>query len=300
MSAWISPKGKSWHCHGCGAGGTVLDLMSIVRGYTIHEAALSLADYAGIPVSPAETAYFTTARIPGSPPSPPPVPDAPPAPASTEVDRSLQESQARLASSDHAITYLTRRGISLSIARAAGIGFAPRRSWPNTRGAGQPRIVAPLTTPDGTLLTLYGRSTVRCEKPLRHDFLPGAKGVFHASSLAHDHVVMIEGVFDALACLAGGLQATALCGVSIRDAWWRAITATHLTIAMDADEAGQAAQHRLEDLARTGFAAGKRITLLKPSALKGHKDLSEYWVHERSLPTTHLEPPPRHAAQESR
>lgn len=39
--------------------------------------------------------------------------------------------------------------------------------------------------------------------------LHGAKGIFNAAALKEEGVVLVEGVFDALACLAGGLPAAA-------------------------------------------------------------------------------------------
>lgn len=283
MSAYIAASGWSWRCYGCQTGGTVLDLVMIAQGLSTMDAALALADYAGIPVSPAEhmllRGLFST---------PPPVPtrretapDPPPAQASAATHAFLATAQAQLTTSDQAQAYLLKRGIPLAIAQVAQLGFAPRGAWPNHRGAMQPRIVAPLTTPDGTLLTLYGRSTVLCEKPLRHDFLPGAKGIFNAAALKEEGVVLVEGVFDALACLAGGLPAAALCGLATREAWWAALPAKTLILALDADEA---AQQRWESLATAAAQAGKRVLTLKAAHLHPHKDVSEMWANTGALP----------------
>ncbi len=174
-----------------------------------------------------------------------------------------------------------KRGIPLEVARAAGLGFASRGAWPHRRGKGQPRIVAPLAAPDGTFLTLYGRATVLCDKRLRHDILPGAGGLFHVRSLSADGVILCEGVFDALACLATGRPATGICGLSLRDACWSQIPARRLNLAPDSDRAGQHRRQALEDFAAK---AGKQVSTLKPAHLEGYKDLNAYWVARQSLP----------------
>jgi hypothetical protein len=61
-----------------------------------------------------------------------------------------------------------------------------------------------------------------CTKGLRHDFLPGSRGLFHAPALKQDGVILVEGVFDALAGLAGGRPATAMVGLTMREEWWTA------------------------------------------------------------------------------
>jgi len=287
MSAWISSSGHSWRCYGCGASGTVLDLVMAAKGYSVSQAALAIADYAGLPTVQATFGpRRASAPAPaGSPPCPAdePSPLTPPAPVPATPDTAafLRESQRRLPRSDHAKGYLARRGIPMAVAIAAGLGFAPRGSWPHQRAARQPRIVAPLTSPDGTLLTLYGRSTVLCEKPLRHDFLPGTRGIFHAASLAHEDAILVEGVFDALACLAGGRQAAAICGLTMREDWWPAIPARRLILALDADTAGQ---RDAGTLARAATRAGKTLHIVKGAILAPHKDLNEYWVARRALP----------------
>ena len=286
-SASISKSGWSWHCHTCKAGGTVFDLVMVARGCSQQEAYIALADYAGIAISPAELGQLS-----GQPPTPPietptPAPPEPPKPATKDIQDFLIDSQRRLLNGDHAKGYLQKRGIPFELARDTGLGFAPRGTWPHRRGQGQPRIVAPLTTPDGTLLTLYGRSTVMCEKSLRHDFLPGAKGVFHAQSLKEDWVVLTEGVFDTLACLTAGRPSTALCGLTTRENWWQAIAANNIIIALDADEA---ADYRRETIVQEAKQWKTRILLLKGESLHPHKDLNEYWVQEKRLPHALIEP----------
>jgi len=282
-SATIAASWETWRCFGCGAFGSVIDIYRYLADVSKEDAKAWIEEYAGL--TPAYGAVTT-------PPPPPPstqlargtaAPAEPIRPASPEVHAFLARAQQAL-TNPQARNYLSRRGISLEIARQTGLGFALRGTWINTRGAGQPRIVAPLTTPDGTLINLYGRATVTCNKSLRHDFLPGPKGIFHAPALARNGVILVEGIFDALACLCGGRPASAIMGLSIRDSWWAQIRATFIFLAVDADEAGQRRGKELQDL---GASLGKK-TIHMPKAdsnfLGGIKDLNEFWVTQGRLP----------------
>jgi DNA primase len=282
LSGWIAHTGRTWTCWGCHLHGSVIDLLALVHGISQPDATRSLVEYAGLWAPAIADARSRVPQRAAALPRPAaPLPEPPPKPASPDVHRFLLHAQAALLTAAHAREYLHQRGIPLAVARAAGLGFAPRRTWPHARGKGQPRIVAPLTTPDGTLLTLYGRSTVDCPKALRHDVLPGAKGVFHAPALREEGVILVEGVFDALACLAARRPAAALCGLSTRDAWWAQIGASRVILALDGDEAGRQCWRALADAAAH---AGKQVHGLTPDCLGDHKDLNEYWVAHQTLP----------------
>lgn len=271
-SAEISRKGLTWHCHACGKGGSVIDLWAVAQGVSLAEAGRALEASYGLGHS---RDTLRSAPRPISPPAPAL------RPAGSDVQAALEAFHAALAWSDHARQYLEGRGIPRAVAVQAGLGFARKGVWPNERGDGQPRLVAPVTTPDGTLLTLYGRSTMPCSKQLRHDFLPGDKGIFNAKALKDETVVLTEGVFDALSILAAGKPAAALCGLSIREAWWWEIAARTIILAVDADDAGQ---QRGQALAKQASKAGKEVITLQTAELGGHKDLNEYWVAKKSLP----------------
>lgn len=173
MSASVSLSKRTWHCHACGKGGSVIDLWAVANKLTPAEAGRALA------------AAYSLGEISDTlrPPPRPTVAQTPSLrPADSSVQDALKEFQHALSWSNHAKQYSEGRGIPLAVAVKAGLEFAKKGSWPNERGDGQPRIVAPVTTPDGTLLTLYGRSTFACAKQLRHDFLSGDKGIFNASA----------------------------------------------------------------------------------------------------------------------
>jgi len=276
-SAYISSTRQSWHCHACGAGGSVIDLIAIAHEIPRHNAALFLQSHAGLPCDHRSNPF---------PPAPAPTqdstPSSPPSPTLRVTDF-LLNAQRLLTLQSPGHLYLTKRGLSLAIAQLTGLGFAPRTTWLNHRGNGQPRLVAPLTWPDGTLATLYGRSTVDCHKLLKHDLLPGPKGLFNPAALTAPTLILTEGIFDALSVMAAGKPAAALCGLSIRDAWWREIPAQVIILAVDADHAGQ---ERGQVLAANATQAGKQVIMLHANDLEGHKDLNEHWTTMKRLPST--------------
>jgi len=283
-SAYIHSTGASWSCYSCNIGGTIVNLVAAARTISKDSARLALYDYADIASSategrfPAARQVFRHSPFPSPPPPPPPPP-----PADPSVHHYLHITQAALQESLAlpAHTYLAGRGIPLTLAIKTGIGFAPPGEWPNLRGSGQPRLIAPLTTPDGILLNLYGRSTIDCHKSLRHDFLEGPKGLFNAITLTAPTVVLTEAVFDALTVLAAGYPAAALCGLSLRDEWWPLITSQRIIIAFDADHAGQARTAALLERTATHH---EQLFPLPPNTLSPHKDLNEYWIRNRALP----------------
>src|SRR5207249_1496796 len=178
-------------------------------------------------------------------------------------------------------TYLQQRGIPLALAQRCGVGYAAPGTWPHPardwRGG---RVVFPHTTPDGTLVNLYGRAVGTEEqvpKAKRHDHLPGAKGSFNATALQAglEPLWVCEGAFDALALLAAGVsRVIAIFGVQgWRWDWVREVR--ELVFALDADAAGQQQWHQL---ARQAALRGKQVAVLPPEAYGGYKDVNEAWA----------------------
>ena len=131
-------------------------------------------------------------------------------------------------------------------------------------------MVFPHTTPDGSLVNLYGRAVETVEKvpkAKRHDHLPGEKGYFNAAALqaGAGPLWVCEGAFDALALLAAGVSAC-------RSDLWRARLALGLgardrralVFALDADTAGQ---QQWRALARQAALRGKRVAVLPPTRM---------------------------------
>ena len=87
----------------------------------------------------------------------------------------------------HGASYLQQRGIPLALAQQLGVGYAAPGTWPHTaRDWCGGRVVFPHTTPDRSVVNLYGRAVETVEKvpkAKRHDHLPGEKGYFNTAAL---------------------------------------------------------------------------------------------------------------------
>jgi len=279
-SAAVHHTQRSWVCKGCGAWGSVIDIYKYYYGVPQADAIIAMAEYAGI--TPAYGAVSKPAPV--RPTVIPRLDDTPIAPAPPDVHTFLVKAQAEFRTNPVAQAYVVEtRGIPLDLALSVGVGFAPRGDWLNWRGNRQPRVIVPLTTPDGTLINLYGRSIVNCDKALRHDFLPGPKGIFHAPSLASNGVVLVEGVFDALTVLAAGQPSSAIMGLSIRDTWWKEMGAQIILLAADDDEAGRSRQLEIAEIGAK--LAGKLVYCPKENYLGDRKDFNDFWLKvEHRLP----------------
>jgi DNA primase len=133
------------------------------------------------------------------------------------------------------------------------------------------------------VVNLYGRAVGPDEavpKELRHDHLPGAKGVFNATALRGDAVFVCEGVFDALSLMAAGHpNAVAIFGVEgLRWLWFRSVR--RVVFALDADQRGQEAWRRL---AWEAVLRGKQVFYVPEHVYRGCKDLNEVWVKHGRL-----------------
>lgn len=219
-----------------------------------------------------------SARLPGSLPSPPPPPEPAPRPDLAELLRKFQQDLPGKAGQ----VYLEQRGIPLHIAAAFGAGYARPGTWPNKgRGWKHGRVVFPHTNPQGEIVNLYGRAVgSSVPRDLRHDHLPGARGVFNAAALQQETVFVCEGVFDALSLVAAGYpNAVAIFGVEgIRWTWFRDVR--RIIFALDADARGQEAWR---ELAREAVLRGKEVFYIPVEAYRGCKDLNEAWVKFRQL-----------------
>jgi len=173
--------------------------------------------------------------------------------------------------------YLQKRGIPLELAQAYGAGYAAPGKWPHrSRKWKYGHIIFPHTNPAGEVVNLYGRAVDIIEeapKELRHNHLPGSKGIFNAHALSSDVVFICEGVFDALSLIAAGYKnACAIFGVDgLR---WEWVTARRVVFCFDYDVAGE----RWRQQAWDGILRGKEIFYLPKEIYAGCKDLNEVWV----------------------
>jgi len=175
--------------------------------------------------------------------------------------------------------YLKRRGIPLEVAQRYGVGYAAGNAWPGRRWKWG-RVVFPLTDSKGQIINLYGRAVGandKVPKQHRHDLLSGDKAYFGGAALKSGEAPLFvcEGPFDALALAAAGCdRVTAIVGVKgWRWAWAKDVQA--IVLALDGDQAGQAAW---QEIARGARLRGKQVYVLPPEAYGGHKDAAAAWA----------------------
>jgi hypothetical protein len=157
------------------------------------------------------------------------------------------------------------------------VGYAAPGTWQHAaRDWRAGRVVFPHTTPDGSLVNLYGRAVgtaAQVPKAKRHDHLPGAKGYFNATALQEGDgpLWVCEGAFDGLSLLAAGVpRVVAIFGVQgWRWDWARAIR--ELVFALDADA-------RMVKKFETSFAVGFITTLDLYSANLWWALVSLQWI----------------------
>jgi len=150
--------------------------------------------------------------------------------------------------------YLIGRGVPLTLAVAAGVRWAT--SW-----YGRPAVVFPIVDQAGELVAATGRHTDQGD-PKAHAGGPKSQGLFTTpGALGASALVIVEAPIDALALAACGVPAVALCGTS-GPTWLPAAAALRpVLLALDNDQAGDAAA---ATLARTLSSYGACCERLRP------------------------------------
>lgn len=179
-----------------------------------------------------------------------------------------------------AAAYVRARGIPDAIAAALGWGYVTDNPYLRAH-----RLFIPYTDPTGQLTGGAGRAldgtttpkylTLRNADGYRKTLVNG--GAIAQARAARLPLVIVEGPFDAAACIAGGLpQVIALNGVAARPAWLAGIPRVFL--ANDADAAGRAAVDRFRRTVPVHVAS------FDPDDLAGCKDVAGYWEQHGTLP----------------
>lgn len=258
-----------FRCFNCQATGYVVDFRRKTRRESAQNRHMSDVSWAG---SGNPLAFYENA--PRSQIRPPEEPKP-----RKDLAELLKRFQEQLDPRGHAAEYLRRRGIPLEVAKKYGVGFAPFMQWParSTRQWTHGRLVFPHTNPAGEVVNLYGRAVEvdePAEKKLRHDHLPGPKGVFNAPALREETVFVCEGVFDALSLIAAGYpNACAVFGLDgLR---WEWVKARRIVFCFDTDDV---ATFKRDKLAFEAMRRGIEPFFLPREAFQGHKDLNELWV----------------------
>ena len=221
----VNPARNAWSCRsqscmqarGGKAGGNILDLVALIEGCSVRDAALRLQDWSGsMPVR----AALPTEDISRS------APNAPLAFTLQHIDQ------------HHA--YLVQRGLSAETIRAFGVGFYRGHGF--LRG----RIVIPIHDEHGALIAYVGRA-IDGQEP-KYRFPVGFRkslalfNLHRVLRIGARTVIVVEGFFDALAVhQAGYATVVALMGSTLSRHQADLLT-THfdrVLLMLDGDEAGR-------------------------------------------------------------
>ncbi len=212
--------------------------------------------------------------------------------------QSLHQYMSRsLLSSRRVREYLKTRGISLEVARAAGVCYLPpsildelgesecqkMRRWAD-------RVIFPLVSPEGYGYigrSLWGwrpgmdenrhRALLEQAQGPRRWIKTNPAGWF-SDDLAHlsQKIILVEGGFDRLALLLAGFRRSeviALAGTSAHLAWLPPQVKS-VVLALDSDQGGREATVRLADECRR---AGLAVQTCSPPCDRRGKDWNERW-----------------------
>lgn len=274
--------GERWHCHGCGDGGTAIDLvLRTGRAHDFRDALEWLADQAN--VSPSTAVRFRRR---------PPVArrDADPATRS-QLNDYMAGCVAYLHSSSpggrRVLRWLVeRRGIPAAVLAAAGVGADPgRRHLPRPKGipAVYPAAVFPVRSGGDVVFTQSRHLDPPPDWPRWRNtasyLAPNPRmAVYHPrGSAAGGPIVVTEGALDALSVLAAGQRAVALLGVDAADPTVsdRLVgLGGRLVLATDNDAAGRLAERRVRSLLADRGVASRSLSI--PECFK---DLNEWHVN---------------------
>lgn len=270
VSVYRSGGGEErWHCHGCGIGGSAIDLVMATQGLTVADAIEGLAGRAGIrepfvgdrrrldaEVRPANTLAVARAPV------------ADPAGLAAFVDECaerLWQPQGRVV-----LQWLTQvRGLPKEVLARNRIGADPgRQGQPRPDGMPSSGRAAVLPVCDGGR-PVFAQLRPISPLPERPRYLNAASrlatnprvGVYEPPETVGRCVIVTEGVLDALSANAAGFRAAAVLGAALVSdgspegnggvvADRLARLNSPLVLAFDADEAGVRARGVLKGLLR--------------------------------------------------
>lgn len=255
VSIFTSRRGdQRWRCHGCGDGGTAIDLVLACRGGTARDAMTYLAERAGHRDQPEEwRPSFRPTRARSIPPAGCRDPEG--------LDRYVNECAERLWRPEGRGMrrwLTTMRGLprDVLVENRVGADLGPRSQQ---RPEGMPRsmgIVLPVMH-DGH--AVYAQLRVPHPAPDRPRYLNPTSDLGTNPRLSrarpverrHPEVVVTEGAIDALSAAVAGYRAVAVLSAAYGDEAVAVALAKlphPLVIAFDADDAGQAGADRLASL----------------------------------------------------
>lgn len=246
---------QRWRCHGCGEGGTAIDLVMVARGENPRCAMAYLASRAGQierepdwrpgPERQAETAHRRSVGCRDA----------------AGIQRYVEECADRLWTGDGRgiRRWLTNiRAIPPEVLRSNLIGadLGARRQW---RPDGMPRAIGAVLPAVTHGVAEYAQIRVPHPQPDRPRYLNPTADLAPNPRLArvrptecdHREVIVTEGTIDALSAATAGYRAVAVLSAGYSDesvALALARLPHPLVVAFDADDAGQAGASRLQAL----------------------------------------------------
>jgi len=247
---------QRWHCHGCGIGGSAIDLVMAARGLGVGEAMAALAGRGGLREED---------RRVGPPPRSVARPVAPPAAEPGDLaglQCFVDECAERLWRPEgrQVLRWLTEvRGLPEGVLRLNRIGADPgrRHQWrPDGIPSGGPAAVLPVVE-DGRATFAQLRS-IR-PPPDRPRYLNASShlapnpriGLYEPVAAVGRAVIVTEGVIDALSANAAGFRSAAVLGASLAGSRSAKVgkrlarLGRPLVLAFDADDAGRRAAEGL-------------------------------------------------------
>lgn len=267
-----------WRCHGCGAGGSAVDLVVLAQNLTVGEAIAELAR--SVHLEPEERPGMATGRAlprqsrakPASEPAP--VVEKTPAvgvPGALEAYVGACEVALWHPEGKPVLAWLRKRGLSDTALRAARVGADPGARLLQ-RAPGLPRrgpgAVFPVLDPTGQASYCQVRrlsGEPKYDNPESGTFGRNPRlAVLPAPEGADASVVLVcEGMPDALTATSFGKRAVAILGagypdVSLATRLVEAFPDERIVVAFDADQAGERGAVLLAELL-AGLGAGPRV-----------------------------------------
>ena len=299
-SFMASRERQSWHCFGCGKGGDIFSFIQEIEGMDFVEALKYLAGRAGVTLSTSRASEVQTSqknrmkeinsvaagffhnfllRLPVSKPA-------------LEYlanrglkDETIEEWQIGFVSDqwDLLTGYLLKKGFAIDDLVASGLTIKKERAEPSRLNSVsglydrfRGRIMFPIWDIHDAVVGFTGRVLVETEhsggkyvntpQTVLYDKSKVVFGLNKAKKeiKSQDLIVMVEGQMDVIACHQAGMKnVVATSGTALTDEQVRILKrySANLSIAFDADSAGQAAADRGIDIAREQGMAVKVIKI---------------------------------------
>lgn len=301
----VTPGKNLFHCLGCNAGGSIIDLVMKLDGLDFKEAVAKLLA-SGKLVRPASD-------VPQSDevkPEPPKRPAIPPEKANTLLEKVVAVYEKTFAETPEGRAYLEKRGITdAGLFSSHRVGYANGKLKDLLPSGGTTReelkaigvlldngherfagcVTFPVYGPDGRLVTIYGRYTQEGLK--RHVYLPDrSTGLWNAAAgKTYSEIILVESVIDALSVMmAGHRNVMAIQGTNgFDDADIKTLNTQGVqtvTLLLDGDDAGKKATERLKERITRSNAEGLSSFSCRVLALPGDHDPNSFLVEHGAQP----------------